>query len=150
MSPHCHTLLQSLRDRGYRLTPQREMVVEAVAHGGSHMTAEDVFAQVQQRTRAVNIATVYRTLDLLVGEGLATRVALGDGRLVYATLQHGPHIHLFCRRCGQMLQADEQLLAACAAGIQARYGFAADLRHLSIPGLCRECQEAAGAANPGP
>jgi len=140
MSPHCHTFIQSLRDKGYRLTPQREMVIEVVAHSGTHLTAEEVFAQVQERTRAVNIATVYRTLDLLVAEGLATRMALGDGRLVYATIQHGPHVHLLCRKCGQVIEADEQLLAAFGERIQVQYGFAVDLRHLSIPGLCPGCQ----------
>ena len=65
MSP-CHMLIEELRRQGYRLTPQREMIVEAVAHAGRHVTAEEVHEQVRARTSAVNVATVYRTLDLLV------------------------------------------------------------------------------------
>jgi len=146
MSPHCHTLIQALREKGYRLTPQREMVIEVLAHSGKHVTAEEVFAEVQERARAVNIATVYRTLDLLVSEGLATRMTLGDGRLVYATTRHGPHLHLLCRKCGRAIEADEALVAALGKNIQSQYGFAADLQHLSLPGLCQACQATAGTA----
>lgn len=140
MAPHCQAFIQALREKGYRLTPQREMVIEALAHSGKHVTAEEVLGYIRERTRSVNIATVYRTLDLLVSEGLATRMALGDGRSVYATTQHGPHIHLLCRKCGRVIEADEQLLASFGQRAQAQYGFAAELRHLSIPGLCRDCQ----------
>src|SRR5512137_1226531 len=105
MSP-CQTFIDTLRSRGYRITPQREMIIEAIAHGGDHINAEEVFTNIQQRTRAVNIATVYRTLDLLMEQGLASRIDLGEGRVIYATYQHGPHIHLVCRQCGQVTDAN--------------------------------------------
>jgi len=41
---HCHTLLEALRQRGYRLTPQREMIVEALAHANGLVTAEEIYA----------------------------------------------------------------------------------------------------------
>lgn len=147
--PRCQTILRTLRQKGYRLTPQREMVIEAIAHGGRHMTAEEVFAEVQQRTSAVNIATVYRTLDLLLSEGLVTRVVLGDGRLVYATTEHGPHVHLLCRKCGRAIEAGDGLVTALGLQLQAQYGFGADLQHISIQGLCRDCQAAGGATGAG-
>ena len=49
--------IQTLRGRGYRITPQREMIVQALAHQGSHMTAEEIFAEVRTRTQTVNLAT---------------------------------------------------------------------------------------------
>jgi len=140
MSPHCHTFIQALRAKGYRMTPQREMVIEVVAHSGVHLTAEEVFKQVQKRTRAINITTVYRILELLVAEGLATCILLGDNRLVYATVRHGPHVHLLCRKCGRTIQADERLLSTFGRKIRALHGFAVDMQHLSIPGLCADCQ----------
>ena len=96
---HCHTLIADLRRRGYRITPQREMVIQAIAHTSSHMTAEEIFAQVQTRTQAINLATIYRTLEMLVEEGLATSVDLGGDQIVYASVNHGPHVHLVCRAC---------------------------------------------------
>ncbi len=137
---HCHTLIQNLRQNGYRITPQREMIIESLAHQPGHQTAEQVFDQVKTRTRSVNIATIYRTLDLLVSQGLATRTSLCEGEVVYATRQHGPHIHLVCRQCGCLINADSGLMVGVSDQLQALYGFDADLQHISITGLCTACQ----------
>jgi Fur family ferric uptake transcriptional regulator len=139
MSP-CQTFIDTLRSRGFRITHQREMIIEAIAHGGHHINADEVFSQIQKKTRSVNIATVYRTLDLLVGEGLASCIDLGQGRVLYATFQHGPHIHLVCRQCGQVTDANQDLLSSLTQQLQAEYQFAADLQHISVLGLCSECQ----------
>lgn len=139
MSP-CQTFIESLRTRGFRITPQREMIIEAIAHGGHHINADEVYAQIQARIHSVNIATVYRTLELLVSQGLASRIDLGEGRVIYATNQHGPHIHLVCRQCGRVDDANQELLASLNRQLQAEYRFAADLQHISVLGLCRACQ----------
>ena len=138
--PHCHTLIEELRKQGYRLTPQREMIVQAIAHAGRHVTAEEIFEQVRARTHAVNVATVYRTLDLLVELGLVSRADLGDGKVTYASLRHGPHCHLVCRHCGRVIEADHHLVAPVEKQLQEQYGFAADLHHFAIFGLCADCQ----------
>ncbi len=135
MSP-CQTFIDLLRSRGYRITPQREMIIEAFAHSGHHIDAEAVYAQVRERSQAVNIATVYRTLDLLVEQGLANRLDLGEGRVIYATNQHGPHIHLVCRQCGQVTDANQDLLSTLDQQLQSEYQFVADLQHISVLGLC--------------
>lgn len=138
---HCQTLLEILRQNGNRITPQREMIVEALAHSDHHLSAEEIFEHVQSRTRSVNIATVYRTLDLLVAEGLASRTDMGDEGIVYATTKHGPHIHLVCRQCHEVIQANDLLIAPFREQLKAQYHFSPDLEHLAIIGLCAECQE---------
>jgi Fur family ferric uptake transcriptional regulator len=140
MSPY-HTLIQHLRRRGYRITPQREMIIEAVAHRSGHTSAEEVYTQVHARTKSVNLATIYRTLDLLVEEGLASRSNLTDGQAVYAAKNHGPHIHLICRHCGTVWAAEHSLTECLAENLQRQYGFKADLSHLSLTGLCAACEE---------
>jgi Fur family ferric uptake transcriptional regulator len=137
---HCHTLIAALKQRGHRITPQREMIVEALAHSGGHVTAEDVYAEVRSRTNVTNIATIYRTLDLLVASGLANRIDLWDGRVVYTTFQHGAHIHLVCRCCGEVFNADQQLIKPLGEELSTNYQFTADLQHLSIVGVCAHCQ----------
>ncbi|MDD5466528.1 MAG: Fur family transcriptional regulator [Anaerolineales bacterium] len=136
---HCQTCIETLRRLGLRITPQREMIIETLANGQGHMTAEEVYQQVQQRTRTVNLATVYRTLDLLVDSELATRANLLDGRTVYATFQHGPHLHLVCRRCGCTLDAGHTLMATLKEQLQIQHHFVADLQHPTIYGLCTDC-----------
>jgi Fur family ferric uptake transcriptional regulator len=117
------------------------MIIEAVAHAGRHVTAEEVFAQVQVRTSAVNIATVYRTLDLLNELGLVNRGDLGGGKVSYAPLCHGPHCHLVCRSCGAVIEADAGLVADLEGRLQAACGFAPDLGHFVVYGLCADCQD---------
>jgi Fur family transcriptional regulator, ferric uptake regulator len=149
--PHCHTFIEALYQRGYRITPQREIIIQTIAHSGRHMTAEEVHAVVHTRAHAINIATVYRTLDFLVKEGLSTRLDLGSGKTVYATAKHGPHIHLVCRQCGAVIEATHELLAPLQQHIQQQYGFQADLHHISLAGLCAACadSEAGGGATGG-
>jgi len=136
---HCHTFIAALRQRGYRVTPQREMVIETIAHSGRHMTAEEVFETVRARARAVNIATVYRALDLLVEEGLASRADLGGGRVVYATSRHGPHVHLVCRHCGRVTDAVVTPFEPLFGRILEQYGFSCSPQHFAIYGLCSGC-----------
>lgn len=142
--PHCHTLIAALRKKGFRITPQREMVIEAIAHSGRHMTAEEVYEQVRTRTRSVNLATVYRTLDFLVEEGLASRNDLGSGKIFYSTARHGPHVHLVCRQCHRVIEADGALIEPLGERCLERYGFEPDLRHLALTGLCAECRTEKG------
>ncbi len=103
---HCHTILTELRKKGYRITPQRESIILAVAHSPKHLTAEDLAEELKGYSGNINIATIYRTLDLLWQEGFACRNDLSEGKSVYAAYQHGPHIHLVCRKCDRILDAD--------------------------------------------
>lgn len=137
---HCATLLQNLRQRGFRITPQREMIIEALAHSGGHITAEKIHEQVQARCRSVNIATIYRTLDMLVEIGLASRIQLADGQQVFTTRQHGPHIHLVCRVCGGVQEMDCTELLPLVEAVKYKYAFEVDWRHVSIIGICSSCQ----------
>jgi Fur family ferric uptake transcriptional regulator len=103
------------------------MIVEAVVHAGRH-------------TNAVNVVTVYRTLDLLVELGLVSRADLWDGRVTYASPDHGPHCHLVCRHYGHVIEADYELVAPLDECFRKQYQFVADLDHLAIPGLCADCE----------
>jgi len=137
---HCHTIIDELRKQGFRITPQREMIINAIAHSPQHITAEEIFEKLKEHTRAINIATVYRTLDLLWHEGFARRNDLSEGKIVYSTFQHGPHIHLVCRRCNQVIEADVKLLNSLGEDLISNYHFRPDLNHFAIFGICADCQ----------
>lgn len=138
---HCHTIIHDLRDKGYRITPQRELIINAVAHNSRHITAEEIAEQLLQNTRGINIATIYRTLDLLWEEGYACRNDLSEGKSVYSTFQHGPHIHLVCRKCDQVIDADSKLLSSLGEDLYQDYQFRSDLDHYSIFGVCHQCHK---------
>ena len=137
---HCHTYLEKLRKNGYRITPQREMIVQIIAHCGRHMSAEEVMENVRAKTTSVNIATVYRTLDMLVENGLASKFDLGNGKTAYATGEHGPHVHLVCKHCGSVTEVSEQDISAFLGKIETLYDFDCNPYHFSVHGLCSDCR----------
>jgi Fur family ferric uptake transcriptional regulator len=137
---HCHTILQKLREKGFRITPQRELIIQAVAHSPRHITAEEVAEDLKQYTSAINLATVYRTLDLLWKEGYAWKTDLSEGKSVYSTFKHGPHIHLVCRKCDQVIDADTRVLNSLGVDLDSVYEFQPDLDHFSIFGICHHCR----------
>lgn len=132
---------QTLKGLGYRLTPQRMMVVEALHNADKHVSAEEIFAQVQAKYPYANISTVYRTLDLLKELGLVAEVALGDGCVRFHPVDKGHHHHLVCQKCKKIIDVPESALAPLTESLQREYGFEAELRHMAIFGLCAQCRQ---------
>ena len=127
-----------LRARGYRLTPQRQLVLEAVAALG-HATPEEIVTAVRRTASGVNISTVYRTLELLENLGLVTHTHLGHGAPTYHAATDDDHVHLVCRRCGTIAETSPDLVAGVVEQLASTEGFRADVGHFAIFGLCRDC-----------
>ena len=131
---------ERLRAHGYRITPQRQFVLEAVAELG-HGTPEEILTQVQVRASGVNLSTVYRALEVLEEVGLVTHAHLGHGAPTYHAVDDDVHLHLVCREC----EAVESIPASMAQGfVQALLddrGFATDIGHMTVQGRCRTCRE---------
>lgn len=138
---HHQEILDQLRAHGHRITPQREMIIDILAHSTRHMSAEEILDDLQHHTSAINIATVYRTLDLLWDEGVANRNELGEGKHVYSAARHGPHLHLVCRHCRRVIEIDPDLLIPLRRELKETYHFDIDLHHISLSGVCANCQE---------
>ena len=134
------SIISGLRRRGYRITPQREMIVRAITQSEHHMSAEEILSELQETTQAINLATIYRTLELLWEEGYVFRNDLSEGKYAYAFAEHGPHIHLVCRKCKCVVDADPQLLQSLNRELLARHEFSADLEHFSVFGVCGACR----------
>jgi len=142
-------LHDELRAQGYRLTPQRQLVLEAVTALG-HGTPEEIAAAVQRTARGVNISTVYRTLELLEQLGLVTHTHLGHGAPTYHSADDADHVHLVCRECGVVTETVPDIVAEVVDRLGVEEGFHADVRHLAIFGTCRNCREQARGAGRSP
>ena len=134
-------LASKLIKMGYRLTPQRMMILSAIERSDDHISAEEIYAQVVAKYPNVNISTVYRTLELLKRLGLVTETDLGGGRLRYHPVGKGHHHHLVCQECGAIIALDESLLSSLKSALLREYKFSADLRHLAIFGRCVKCSK---------
>ncbi len=130
---------QVLRARGLRATPQRRLVLRAVSELG-HATPEQVCEFVQGETASLNLSTVYRALELLEGLGVVSHTHLQHGSPTYQVADHADHLHLVCRRCGSVTEADLDLARPLADTVQAGHGFRTDLSHLSLHGVCGTCR----------
>jgi Fur family ferric uptake transcriptional regulator len=127
-----------LRQRGYRLTPQRELVLEAVDHL-EHATPDGILCEVRKTASGINISTVYRTLELLEELGLVSHAHLGHGAPTYHLADRHHHMHLVCRDCDVVTEADIELAAPLRDSLQAAFGFETDMKHFAIFGRCRDC-----------
>ena len=130
-----------LRAPGRRLTRQRQAIWNAVlAEPDRHLSAEDVADRVRKDLPAVNPSTVYRTLGLLVEEGLLLRTDLGGDRSFYEPCREHPHHHLVCERCGTVAHIHDEVLGDLADRVERAAGFLLGAGELSLFGLCSACR----------
>ena len=141
MKSHTDNITGELSELGYRLTPQRLMVVSAIENSDHHISADEIYTQVLAQYPHVNISTVYRTLELLKQLGLVTETDLGGSRVRYHPVDKGHHHHLICQECGAITDLDEEVLSPLKDTLLREYKFSADLSHLAIFGRCIKCSK---------
>jgi Fur family ferric uptake transcriptional regulator len=129
---------EKLRARGYRLTPQRQLVLEAVGELG-HATPDEIASAVRRTATGVNISTVYRTLELLEELGLVQHTHLGHGAPTYSVASDHDHVHLVCRDCGAVEEAPPEVVAPVVEELAATRGFQVDVGHFAVFGRCANC-----------
>ncbi len=134
-------LRDRLRGQGLRLTPQRELVLQAVDTLG-HATPDEVLAEVHTHSSAINISTVYRTLEVLEGLGLVRHAHLSDRAPTYHSTSDHEHFHLVCRNCDRVVSVGPDEAASFTALLHERHGFDADVGHLTVFGTCTTCRPA--------
>ncbi len=133
-------LAEKLRERGLRLTPQRQLILEAV-HELGHATPEQIHHAVRERAAGVNITTVYRTLELLEELGLVTHTHLSHGSPTYHAAGEHQHVHLVCRNCGSIIEVDPAVLQPVTDRLRQQRGFRVDVGHVALFGVCADCEE---------
>src|SRR6266704_6561063 len=102
-SHHMHHFVRAsnelLRKQGYRLTPQRHMILSVIQEAKDHLSIDQIAKQVQQRNPYVSLSTIYRTLELLTRLGLVRESHLPGEQQHYEAAEGQAHHHLVCRRC---------------------------------------------------
>jgi Fur family transcriptional regulator, ferric uptake regulator len=131
--------LETLKEKGLKLTPQRRLITDIIHDARSHLTAEDIITRVQKKMPGVNKSTIYRTLDLLENAGCVLKSESGD-HIIYHHSEEGHHHHLICSRCGCTQECSENLFLPVEKALDEKYGFQVDFKHLVISGLCRLCR----------
>jgi Fur family ferric uptake transcriptional regulator len=129
---------ETLRERGYRLTPQRELILGAVDTLG-HATPDEVLAEVRRHSDAINVSTVYRTLEVLEELGLVRHAHLSDRAPTYHSVRDHEHFHLVCRNCHKVISVEPVVIEPLLTRLDAEFSFTADVGHLTVFGTCEDC-----------
>ncbi len=141
---------EMLKKKGLKVTNQRLLVLEVLSgNRDRHMTAEDIYELVKEDYPDIGLATIYRTVQLLLEMQLVDRINLDDGCVRYEIGQnlyedaHGKHHHhhLVCKECGKVLPFKDDLLEELERHIEEETGFHVLDHELKFYGQCRECRE---------
>lgn len=131
-----------LRDQRLPVTPQRLAIAETLERTAGHLSAEDVVAALAERGNTVGLATVYRTLDLLVAYGLAEARDFGEGFTRYEGKRLLPNQYqLTCALCGAVIEFYDARIPDIIRQTAMRHGFVQDQHRLHVSGTCRACRK---------
>lgn len=134
-------LMARLRERGYRMTPQRVALVRLLAVSAGHPSAADLYEQLRAQFPTTSVATVYKTLALMHELDEVLELSFGDGAR-YDGYRPYPHPHLVCVRCRKIVDADVALDPMLEREAARLTGFRIVGRRLDFHGVCPDCQSA--------
>jgi len=130
---------QELRQRGFRMTPQRQTILQILHDANAHLSPVDIFTKASQSIPGLTEATVYRTLEFLAQNGMIHSTQNESGHLVYEISGHEHH-HLVCRACNINIEIEYSVLQKLYEQLEAETGFRLDTSHVTFFGLCPDCQ----------
>ena len=132
---------EALKKEGLKYTPQRTAVLEEIIKDKGHRESEEIYLALKKRGQHVSRATVYRTMDILVNNGFARKMNLGDGRARYESKVNSPHHdHLVCMDCGLIVEFMDQKIEDLQDKIAIQYEFQLKRHIHQLFGLCKKCQ----------
>lgn len=138
-------LKEELKEKGYKLTPQRRSIVDTIIENeGKHLTAEEIYDEVKKKCPEIGLATVYRTILLLEEMKVIYKLDLNDGCSRYE-LAHDHethrHHHLVCNNCGKVIEVEDDLLEDLEVEIETKYGFKILDHAVKFFGICTDCKD---------
>lgn len=133
---------QYLREHHQPITKQRDLVAQIVFLAEDHLSVEGIRRELKQRSERVGMATVYRTLDLLVESGLVRSHEFGEGfRRYEAMASQSDHEHLICEQCGRVVEFANERLERMLPVLADDHGFQHRRHKVEIYGVCRTCRQ---------
>lgn len=131
--------LDALRARGYRLTHQRQLVLEILLESREHLDAEALYDLARARDGDISLATVYRSLALLKDAGLVQEHRLGQSHGHFETTPADPHYHFTCEKCGRVIEFTAPQVLDAVQELCVQQGLQIQQVHLHLSGYCANC-----------
>jgi Fur family ferric uptake transcriptional regulator len=133
--------LEMFHQNGYRLTRQRQTVLDALCQADGHATVAETYYRAKELDAGIDRSTIYRTLDLFVRLGLAISGDNVNGERVYELVKEQRHHHLICKVCGEVIEVDNQVVEDFYKDLQSVHNYEIDMDHLIVFGICQTCSD---------
>jgi len=130
-----------LKTKGYKMTPQRELVFRSFFELGEHVSVDELFDRVKLIDESVGYSTVWRNLKLICEVGLAREVNVGDGVTRYDRVTRQPHGHFYCVNCKSLEEFDLNEIAGRLAKVATAEKFETESFKVEIEGVCQSCRD---------
>jgi Fur family ferric uptake transcriptional regulator len=144
-----HVLRQRLEGHASRITAPRQAIMEFLSQSSKHLSAKEIYASLHRSYPGLGLSTVYRTLDLLAGMGIVTKLSLGDGQSRYelkSKKKEEHHHHLICTHCGEIINYSEfleeelRLVKKTEEKLAKKYNFLIQDHNIEFLGICEKCK----------
>jgi len=134
-------ILNTLRTRGYRITPQRIAILKVLLESDRHPSVEDIYQQVRLSFPTTSLATVYKTISVVKELGEVLELEFSSDHNRYDGMRPYPHPHLICLRCGRVVDPELTGLDHLTTSLMAETGFSIVRHRLDFFGICPDCQQ---------
>jgi len=130
-----------LHSYGYRVTPQRVTILDAICEGEGHSTLGEIYQRAHKQDPQIDKSTVYRSLEMFERVGLVLSADLDRHERGYEIVKPEPHHHLICEKCGNEFAVDNHLVDQFYLSLESEYSFHITKDHLVVSGICLACQQ---------
>ncbi|MCX6835055.1 MAG: transcriptional repressor [candidate division Zixibacteria bacterium] len=132
-----------LRTKGYKMTPQRELIFRSFFEMDKHVSVDEVYDRVRRKDTSVGYSTVWRNLKLICQVGLAQEVKVGDGVTRYDRVTKAPHGHLYCLKCRSLVEFEAGQVLDFLTSTAGSHDFSTEGFKIEIQGYCSSCRQLA-------
>lgn len=132
--------INTLKDSGVRITPQRHAVLEYLLTSMTHPTADEIYKALEHRFPNMSVATVYNNLRVLRQIGLVRELTFGDDSSRFDS-NMSDHYHITCNVCGEIVDFDYPALDEVESLAEQVTGFHVTHHRMELYGKCESCQE---------
>lgn len=139
-------ILEKLRERKFRITPQRVAILKVFLSSDEHPSVERVYEQVLVNFPTTSMATVYKTVSLLKEIGEILEIGIADGSNRYDGRKPYPHPHVICTQCKKIVDPEVHTLDQLSEEISDASGYRIDSHQLDFFGVCPACQKSKARA----
>jgi Fur family peroxide stress response transcriptional regulator len=134
------TMIQKIRGKGLRITPQRIAILKVLSLSKGHPSVENIYEQVKKEFPTTSVATVYKNVSMLKELGEVLELSFGTDSSRYDGNKPDPHPHLICTRCKKIIDPDLDSLKDVSVELINETGFRITSHRLDFFGICPECQ----------